>query len=98
MNTSHTGLSVSEFVKLLKSSRNLIFHNDDIPKTNQMSQLHVVALQMLAKGIIKLVVSVKTKIRTSKIMSADILMTVRVKGVKGNGRMFSTPYYMIDKY
>ena len=65
MNTSNAGLSVPEFVKLLKSNKELILHNDDIPKTNQMSQVHALGLQTIGKGIIKLVVADQTKIETS---------------------------------
>ena len=49
INTSNAGLSVAEFVKPLKLIKDLIFHNDNIPKTNQMSQVHAVALQMFGK-------------------------------------------------
>ena len=49
MNISNTALSVNELLKLLKTSKDLIFHNDNIPKTNQMSQVHALALQMFGK-------------------------------------------------
>ena len=82
INTSNAGLSVSELVKVLKTSKDLIFHNDDIPKTNQMSQLHAVALQMLGTGIVKLMVTNETKVGTNKVMSSDIAMKVCVKDVE----------------
>ena len=61
LNMSNTGLSVSEFMKVLKMKKDLIYHNDDVPKTNQMSQLHAVALQLLGAGIVKLMVTDKIK-------------------------------------
>ena len=32
LSTSNAGLTVSEFIKVLKTSKDLIFHNDSIPK------------------------------------------------------------------
>ena len=95
---SNAGLSVNEFLKLLKTIKDLIFHNDNIPKTNQMSQVHAVGLQMFSKGLIKLTVTDKTKLGTSKVMSADIAMKVCVKDIKRNGRRYQTPCHMIDDY
>lgn len=37
-------MSISDFMKLLKPNKELIFHTNDIPKNNQMGQLYVVAL------------------------------------------------------
>ena len=37
LDMSNTGLLVSEFTKVLKTDKDLIYHNDDVPKTNQMS-------------------------------------------------------------
>ena len=53
---------------------------------------------MFGKGIVKLTVADKTKVGTSKMMSADIAMKVCVKDVEKNGRMYSTSCYMIDDY
>ena len=84
-------------MKVLKTNKDLIFHKDGIPKTIQLSQLHVVALQMLGAGIMKLVVTDKTTVGTNKVISADIAMKVCVKDVERNGRFYATPCYMIDK-
>ena len=53
---------------------------------------------MFGKGIAKLTVTDKTKVGTSKVISADIAMKVCVKDVKRHGRMYSTPCYMSDNY
>ena len=53
---------------------------------------------MFGKGIVKLGVADKTKIGTPKMMSAEISMEVCVKAVETNGRMYSTPCYMIGDY
>ena len=97
MNTSNTGLSVSDFVKLLKTSKEPIFHNDDIPKNNQMSQVHAVSLQTLGVGIIKLIVTDRTKVGTKKVTSANIALNVGMEEVERNGRLYLTPCYMIDE-
>jgi hypothetical protein len=34
INTSNAGVTVSELTKVLKTSKDMIFHNADIPKTN----------------------------------------------------------------
>jgi hypothetical protein len=86
MNASNAGLSIAKVVKLLNSSKDLIFHNDDIPKTNKMGQVHTVALKMFGKGIVKLTVADKTKVATSKMTSTNISMKVCVKAVERNGK------------
>ena len=96
-NTSHAGLTVSEFIKVLKTNKDLIFRNDDIPKSNQMSQLHAVALQLLGTGIVKLMVTDKSKVGKDKVMSADIDIKVCVKDVQRNERFYLTPCYMIEE-
>ena len=98
MNRSNEGFSVSEFVKAIKSSKDMVFHLDDIPKNNQTGQIHVVALQMFGKGIVKLTVTDKTKVGSPKMISSDIIMKVCVKDVEQNGRLYSTPCYTSDKY
>ena len=59
---SNGELAVSDFFKIMKSNKELIFHRDDIPKQQQISQVHVIALQMIATGMIEFVVTGKTKL------------------------------------
>ena len=73
INTSNAGLSVSELVKVLKTSKDLIFH------------------------IMMLMVTVKTKVGTNKVMSADIAMKVCVKDVERNEWFYGTPCCTIDE-
>ena len=80
-------------MKLLKTSKELVFHNDDILKNNQTSQVHVVALQML----LPVTDNDKTKVGTKKVMSTDITLKLGVKEVERNGRFYLTPCYMIDE-
>jgi superfamily II DNA helicase RecQ len=96
-NTSNAGLTVSEFMKVLKTSKDLTVHNDDIPKINQMSQLHAVALQLLGAGTVKLMVSDKKKLEQNKVLSADIASKVCVKDIERNGQCYGTPCCMIDE-
>ena len=71
-------------MEVLKTNKDFIFHNDDIPKSNQMSQLYAVALQLLGTGIVKLMVTDKTKVVKDKVVSADITMKVCTKDVQHN--------------
>ena len=59
--------------------------------------MHTVALQLLGTGIVKLVVTDKTKVGTDKVRSVDVAMKVCVKEVERNGRFYAMPCYMIDK-
>jgi hypothetical protein len=43
MNMLNTGISVSDFTKLLKSNMDLIFHKDDKPRNKHMGQIHRIA-------------------------------------------------------
>ena len=82
MNASNGEMSVSDFVKMMKSNKELIFHQDDIPKRNEMSQLHAVALQMVAAGMIDFAVKDKTKVGTEALSKANIVIRTTVTSVE----------------
>ena len=62
-----------------------------------MSQVHAVSLQTLGVGIIKLIVTDRTKVGTKKVTSANIALNVGMEEVERNGRLYLTPCYMIDE-
>ena len=45
-------VGVASFLKTLKKGKKRLFHKDDVPKGTDMSQVHAVCFQMVAKGII----------------------------------------------
>ena len=57
----------AQFMKAMKGNKQLLFHADDVPKGTKMGQIHALALQLLANGIIGLVVEDQTKIGTDKL-------------------------------
>ena len=69
---TRNALSVSEFVKVMKQSRKMIFHKDDAPKGGCESQIHAVCLQMIAGRIIALKVCDSTKVGTEKLSKKNV--------------------------
>ena len=85
-------------MKMLKSIKELVFNNNNIPKNNQVGQLHVVDLQMIGNGTVKLVVEDQTKIGTSKLVSPNIATNVCGTDIKRNGRIYSTSCCVVHDY
>jgi hypothetical protein len=96
LDPSNNKISVSDFVKIMKSNKELIFHRDDIPNKHQMSQIHAVALQMVAAGMIDLAVKDKTKVGTEAMSKANILIRTKVTNIERDGKQYCTPTYMVD--
>jgi len=61
-----------------------------------MSQLHAVALQMVAAGMIELAVKDRTKVGTETMSKANIVIRTKVTNIKRDGKRYSTPTYMVD--
>ena len=94
---SNGKLSVSDFVKFMKSNKELIFHRDDIPKQQQISQVYVIALQMVATGMIEFVVTDTTKLGTEATSKANVSIKTTVTRIERDGKPYATPTYMVDK-
>ena len=61
-----------------------------------MSQVHAVALQMVAAGMIDLAVKDKTKVGTEAMSKANILIRTKVTNIERDGKQYCTPTYMVD--
>lgn len=83
--------SAPAFMKALKSAKGTLFHENDVPK-KLTGQIHGLALQLVAKGIIKLDVSDKTKIGTKHFKVDDVCISLPVTKVNG----VPLPAYAID--
>jgi hypothetical protein len=97
LHASNGELFVSDFVKIMKSNKELIFHRDDIPKQQQMSQLYTIALQMIATGMIEFVVTDKTKVGTEAMTKANISIKTTVTSIERDGKTYATPTYMVNE-
>ena len=64
-----------DFVKALKVHKTDIFHKSDVPSTF-IGPIHALAVQLLAKGIIKLIVSDGTKVGTKYLNDKHILVSL----------------------
>ena len=67
INGTAGGVDVASFLKTLKGARQKLFHKNDMPRGRDTSQVHAVCLQMIAKGIITLNVTDRTKVGTEKL-------------------------------
>ena len=70
--------SVSGFIKLLKKSKETIFHKDDVPKGKEVGQIHELFLQLVAKGIISYDIRDRTKIGTNKLRTGNLFVVCRL--------------------
>ena len=84
----------NEFIKLLKNNKQDIFHEDDVPG-QFMGPIHALALQLYAKGIIRLAVSDSTKVGTDKLNNKHIVVLM-ASGIDEDG--FSMPALFLDSY
>ena len=64
-----------EFIKVLKVIKEDYFYEDDVPR-KLMGHIHAFAMQLLAKGIVKLKVSDGTKVGTDKLNDKDIIVAL----------------------
>ena len=81
---------MSDFVKIIKSSKELIFHQDDIPKKQQMSQVHVIVLQMITTGMIEFFVTDKTKLGTEAMGRVNVSIKTMAANIKCYERTYAT--------
>ena len=63
-----------------------------------MGQMHAVTLQLLAKGIIELTVTNRTKIGTPKLKVTDVTIKTANVNIVWANRTYYTPAYAVDKY
>ena len=63
-----TGKGVNDggFIKLMKENKALLFHDDDTPKRS-IGQIHALALQLVAAGIVSFGIRNTTKVGTDKL-------------------------------
>jgi len=88
--------SVGKFVKLMKSNKGLIFHEDDVPG-REMGQMHALCLQMIAKGIIQLKIDDKTKMGTDKVTRRDLSVACPIVKRVRNGLTYCYESYRMDE-
>ena len=74
-----------EFIKVLKVNKTDYFHEDDVP-VKLMGPIHALAMQLLAKGIVQLKVSDRTKVGTKSLNDKDIIVAL------------SPEFYDMDKW
>ena len=91
------GVSVSNFVKAMKSSKDAIFHPKDVPKKS-MGQIHALALQMFANGIIALDVKDTAKIGTDKLLLEHMSIKLPTGTQMRRGNAQRLPAFMMDKF
>ncbi|KAL7546584.1 hypothetical protein ACHAWF_009916 [Thalassiosira exigua] len=60
-------IEFKELLKRLRKEKDILFHTDDVPKKN-MGQLHALCLQLVAKGIVELLLAMEA---TSSSFSSD---------------------------
>ena len=78
----------------MKAKKYVLFHKDDIPST-MMGPIHVIALQLLSKGIILFNIADKTKIGDEKKLNIDhVIVTLPVSN---NARDTPMPAYSIEE-
>ena len=74
-----------------------MFHKDDVPKGTDMSQVHAACLQVVAKGIISMNVTDRTKVGTDKITRKDVAVTCPRAKRCVDGDECWCPGFMVDK-
>ena len=79
-----------ELISALKSGKDKIFHPDNMPSKN-MGQIHGLALQLLAKGIIGLDVVDKSKIGTKQLGKKNLVL----KLLNADDDGMSMPAYLL---
>ena len=89
-------VSVSGFMKLLKTNKELIFHKDDVPKGKEVGQIHALHLQLVAGGIISYDVKDRAKIGTDKLKTDDLFVVCPKKEEELEGINCCKPGYLVD--
>ena len=88
--------TVGKFVKLMKTNKGLIFHEDDVPG-REMGQVHALCLQMIAKGIIELKVNNKTNIGTDEMTRGELSVACPIVKRVRNGLTYCYESYRMDE-
>lgn len=89
----------SDLSKTMKSSREQLFYEDDVPKGKQppMGQFHALSLQLFAKGILALKVKDDSKIGTNKLQRLDLTVVAPLgRTTIRPGLVVSQPAYLIS--
>ena len=97
INGTAGGVGVASFLKTLKGARQKLCHKDDVPKGKEMGQVHAVCLQMIAKGIISLNVTDRTKVGTDKIEKKHLAVTCPRAKRNVDGDECWCPGFMVDE-
>ena len=91
------GIGVASFLETPKKEKKQLFHEDDVPKGTGMSQVHAICLQMVAKEIISMNVTDRTKVGTDKITRKDVVMTYPRAKRCVDGDECWCPGFMVDE-
>ena len=91
------GVSVSNVVKAMKSSKNAILHPKDVRKKS-MGQIHALVLQMFANGIIALDVKDTTKIGTDKLLLQHMSIKLSTETQMRRGNAQRLPAFMMENF
>ena len=83
----------STIKKAIKDKKNIIFHKKDVPGT-KTGPIHALMLQLVARGIIEMAVSDKTKIGTDNISIKHLVLTLPITT---NGDGDATLTYTMDE-
>ena len=90
-------IGVTGFIKKMKAGKKQLFHKDDVPKGNDVSQIHAVCLQMIVRGMIALKVRDSTKLGTEKLGKKHISVICPSGKRKVGDHMCWSPGYMLDE-
>ena len=97
VNGNAGGTGIASFLKTLKAKRQKLLHKDDVPKGKDMGQVHAVCLQMIAKGIIALNVTDRTKVGTGQVAKKHLAVTCpRAKRIVDGDECWC-PGFMVDE-
>ena len=64
-----------DFIKAMKQDKDHIFHKDDVPR-EKMWQIYALTLQFIAKSIIALTVTDRTKMGSTKLRQDYLVVTI----------------------
>ena len=64
--------SISYFAKVMNKNKTDIFHDKDVPKKQEVGQVHAVCLQLIAAVIVSLRVANHQKIGTNKLYRSHL--------------------------